>query len=267
MKFITILLTILLLKSCGNTKATAMQNNENITEALSGKYNVSILNSDAITIKTLTITFDEKTNKVSGFSGCNSFFGTYKTKKDSIIFSELGATRMFCENAENKIEQTMLDALSKTTSFHIDNNILSLQNDNDILLKASKDPTQKIAQENHYTIEYSAITRGSYKNISINKKSIKVAHERDSKPTSRVCTQNQWGALITAIKTIDIEKIPSLKAPSEKRFFDGAAIAKLKIVYNGDVYETESFDDGNPPKEIAVLVKEILSISENIEKQ
>ena len=64
---------------------------------------------------------------------------------------------------------------------------------------------------------------------------------------------------------MDIEQIPNLKAPTENRFFDGAAIANLKISYKGTIYESASFDHGNPPKEIEPLVKEILSISENIE--
>jgi hypothetical protein len=67
------------------------------------------------------------------------------------------------------------------------------------------------------------------------------------------------------LKPVNVENIPNLKAPSEKRFYDGAAIATLSIVYNGETYTTPSFDHGNPPNEIAELVKEILSISENIE--
>jgi len=115
------------------------------------------------------------------------------------------------------------------------------------------------------SIEYSALSRGTYISIVINKKLISVINNRGSKPETKPCTEDQWETLITLLKTVNIEQIPNLKAPSENRFFDGAAIAKLKITYKGTVYESASFDHGNPPEEIAPLVKEILSISENIE--
>jgi hypothetical protein len=43
--------------------------------------------------------------------------------------------------------------------------------------------------------------------------------------------------------------LKDLKIPTEKRFYDGAAIANLKIIYKG-VNETPSFDHGSPPYEI-----------------
>jgi hypothetical protein len=116
-----------------------------------------------------------------------------------------------------------------------------------------------------YAFKYSAISRGVYKQIEINKKNITVINTRGNTPIIKSCSKTNWESIIKAIKTIDIKNISNLKAPSEKRFYDGAAIANLTIIYNGKTYKTESFDHGNPPKEIAELVKEILSISENIE--
>ena len=122
----------------------------------------------------------------------------------------------------------------------------------------------KINQE-AISLEYSAKSRGSYKNIKINKKNIAVENKRDSAPLTKTCSEAHWNNLLKALKPINVENIPNLKAPSENRFFDGAAIARLKIIYDGTTYETNPFDHGNPPKEIETLVKEILSISENIE--
>ena len=99
----------------------------------------------------------------------------------------------------------------------------------------------------------------------IYKKTISIVSKREGKPNTKTCSEADWNNLMKVLKTVDVENIPSLKAPSEDRFFDGAAIGNLKITYNGTVYESQSFDHGNPPKEIATLVKEILSISENIE--
>lgn len=122
----------------------------------------------------------------------------------------------------------------------------------------------KINQET-LSFEYSAQSRNSYKNIKINKKSISIVNKRDTAPHTKICSEVHWNKLLKAIKPIDVENMPNLKAPSENRFFDGAAIARLKIIYDGTTYESQSFDHGNPPKEIELLVKEILSISQNIE--
>ncbi|WP_445957303.1 hypothetical protein [Yeosuana sp.] len=115
------------------------------------------------------------------------------------------------------------------------------------------------------SIEYSALSRGTYISIIINKNLISVTNKRGTKPKTKPYTEDQWETLINLLKKVDIEQIPNLKAPTENRFFDGAAIANLKISYKGTIYESASFDHGNPPKEIEPLVKEILSISENIE--
>ncbi|NMH86928.1 hypothetical protein [Flavivirga algicola] len=119
--------------------------------------------------------------------------------------------------------------------------------------------------QNTLLIEYSARSRGIYKNIKINKKTISIINKREAAVFTKPCSKAHWDSLLKVLKPIDVKNISHLKAPSQNRFFDGAAIARLKIVYNGNTYETQAFDHGNPPEEIAALVKEILSISENIE--
>jgi len=122
----------------------------------------------------------------------------------------------------------------------------------------------KINQDS-LSIEYSTLSKGSYRLITINKKDISVINKRDAKPIIKACGEKDWDNLIYALKPVDIENLPNLKAPTQKRLFDGAAIASLVITYNGNTYKSASFDHGNPPKEIESIVKEILSISENIE--
>ncbi|TGV01958.1 hypothetical protein [Flavivirga rizhaonensis] len=122
----------------------------------------------------------------------------------------------------------------------------------------------KIDQE-AISVEYTTQSRGRYKNIKINKKTISIIDKKGNTPLSKTCSEAHWNILLKALKPINVENMPNLKAPSEDRFFDGAAIARLKIIYDGTTYETQPFDHGNPSKEIKELVKEILSISENIE--
>ncbi|WP_142784294.1 hypothetical protein [Changchengzhania lutea] len=115
------------------------------------------------------------------------------------------------------------------------------------------------------TIEYTAQARGPYQHIKINKKTIAVISTRGGETKIKPCLEKDWNRLISILKTVDIQNIPNLEAPSEKRFYDGAAIARLKITHDKETFETEPFDHGNPPEAIAPLVKEILLLSENIE--
>jgi heat shock protein HslJ len=55
--------------------------------------------------------------KLTGFSGCNHFFGSYKLDKHTLGFSVLGMTRMACPDAVSNLERTFLDALGSTAAF------------------------------------------------------------------------------------------------------------------------------------------------------
>ncbi len=57
-----------------------------------------------------TITFSDD-DKISGFAGCNRFFGSYAVSGRVITFSNLGATKMFCDEAMS-LEDAYLKLLS-----------------------------------------------------------------------------------------------------------------------------------------------------------
>ena len=73
-------------------------------------------------------------------------------------------------------------------------------------------------------------------------------------------------AIETAYRTVDVVKLSSLKAPTEKRFYDGAPITNLRITKNKEVYQTTDFDGGFPPKEIENLVNVLLDVAEKLNK-
>lgn len=110
-------------------------------------------------------------------------------------------------------------------------------------------------------IEYTANTRGFYQKITIKDQMIYVSKDRNNsdKVTTSKITDADWNALVTDFKEVKLETLKDLKAPTEKRFYDGAAIANLKITYKDKTYETTSFDHGFPPKEIKKLVDKLNS--------
>ena len=67
-------------------------------------------------------------NKIFGNTGCNEFFGTAKYINDEITLSDIGATKMFCSEAEYETE--FLQALKAgVMKYKIDNLKLTLTRD------------------------------------------------------------------------------------------------------------------------------------------
>jgi hypothetical protein len=114
-------------------------------------------------------------------------------------------------------------------------------------------------------IEYTANSRGLYNKTVIENKTVSATKTRDGKPVSNSLTDAQWSTLISEFQKVNLEEIPSLKAPTQKRFHDGAAMANLKITYKGKTYESQTFDNGYPPDKIKNLVNTILSFSKKAE--
>src|SRR5690606_23269692 len=89
-------------------------------------------------------------------------------------------------------------------------------------------------------IEYTANTRGFYQKITIKEKSVAVSQVRDDKGTPNFVkiSDSDWTELGELLKTIDLDGLPTLKAPTEKRFYDGAPMADLKITHKDSTYQS-----------------------------
>lgn len=114
-------------------------------------------------------------------------------------------------------------------------------------------------------IEYTVNSRGLYNNTVVENKTVSFTKTRDEKPISSSLTNEQWNALINEFQKVDLEEIPNLKAPTQKRFYDGAAMANLKITYKGKTYESQTFDNGFPPEKIKKIVNTVQSFSKKEE--
>ena len=280
MKFLFSLFTIVLItKACDNSNVFSETNSTNEAEmssiedvALKDSISIQTLNSKGLYYITslketdtkslnLTLNFVEGSNKVSGFSGCNHFSGTYTIKKDSIIFGKLISTKMYCEKTQ-VIEDLMFNCLSQINSFSMKENVLILKNDEENLLIAQKEIIKKINPD--IAFEYSTLSRGSYKMIQLANKTISVQKSRNSKVITKACSNDEWNKIINVIDAVNLKNLTTLKAPTQARLYDGAAIANLKVLYNGTTYDVPPFDHGKPAKEIEALVNQILSIAGNI---
>lgn len=112
-------------------------------------------------------------------------------------------------------------------------------------------------------LEYSANTRGYHLRIKWDGAQLAYTNQRDSEEfTTITLTKTQLEELKDMIQNVPVENLARLKAPTEKRLYDGAAHADLRVVRNGNEYNSAGFDHGFPPAEIEKLVKKLVSYAE-----
>ena len=129
--------------------------------------------------------------------------------------------------------------------------------------KAAEQSTTAVKQDMENTlIEYVATTRGFYQKIVIQNKKIGVSKDRElsKMPEAISISEADWKELVVAFNEVNLNELPNLKAPTEKRFYDGAANATLKITFKDKLYESTTFDHGIPPAAIEKFVNKINSI-------
>ena len=118
---------------------------------------------------------------------------------------------------------------------------------------------QKKAVDSSIKVEYKAYSRGFYQTFSVENQMVFVSKNREEKPVVFKLSTADWKSVILVVQELDLETLSQMKAPTEKRLFDGAAIANLKITKQGKVYESQSFDHGYPPAGIEKIVNKMTS--------
>lgn len=111
-------------------------------------------------------------------------------------------------------------------------------------------------------IVYTANTRGFYQKVTIQNQEISVSRERDSSDkgaTSKI-SDSDWKELVGYFEKIELDSLSTYKDPTQKRVYDGAAIAELIVSYQEKEYQTKNFDHGYPPVEIEKFVNKLVSL-------
>lgn len=99
---------------------------------------------------------------------------------------------------------------------------------------------------------YEAMTRGSYFSIHIKSNILTHKTHKDSKEIS--LNKKQLKDLDTVLKKIKYTEVSTLKAPSDKRLYDGAFTATITFTSKEGSFQSSAFDDDNPPQELKELV-------------
>jgi hypothetical protein len=116
-------------------------------------------------------------------------------------------------------------------------------------------------------LQYTASSRGFFQKIVVINQKATISRDRNGEkfPEEIAISDKDWKEIISYFQKIDLEKVPTLKDPTQKRFYDGAAIANLKVRYQDKNYETTDFDHEFPPAEIEKLVNKIVSLAKEKE--
>lgn len=160
LQLITIVLAAFTLYSCGPTQNKSIMETQNPTsdnaitnsywklETLEGKD----VSSSALKANKEEIGFslNEKENRITGFAGCNNFFGTYKLEEGNrISFSALGATKMACpDKAFNESE--FLEIFGMVDNYRITGDRLELN----VGRRAPLAVFKKVVKNNEITEKY-----------------------------------------------------------------------------------------------------------------
>lgn len=86
----------------------------------------------------IILQFNPEAKGISGFSGCNNYFGQYKCDNTSIFFTDLGSTRMACPDAQMTLENKFLPLLEKVNRYELTRYTLTLYQNERILLVFEK---------------------------------------------------------------------------------------------------------------------------------
>lgn len=90
---------------CGDESAK-LYNTWNIVALSDGGNPIDVGHSE----RKISITIDK--DKFNGYSGCNSFFGSYKINGDQFQSANPGMTRMLCEPKSMEIEESLIKLFS-----------------------------------------------------------------------------------------------------------------------------------------------------------
>lgn len=264
MKFLTIILSLIAIKSCGVPQK--INTNQMISNEI---YSVTTFNeTEDVSSFNLTISFNLDEEKISGFAGCNRYSGIFTIENEKLSIGPLMSTEMYCTDGKSQIEAKMHNLLDTVNTFEFVDDYLILKQDDTELIKAViGNSNERTAQTNDKTIIYKALSRGTYLSLEIKGNTLSYQKSHSEEASTHTVESRKLNEISRALENISLESLSKLEPPSKKHQFDGAEIASLEVITNETSYKTPAFDHGNPPKEISTLVELIISLTPNKEKQ
>lgn len=115
-------------------------------------------------------------------------------------------------------------------------------------------------------ISLEKVTMGSNSSLEITKDEILFTEtQRDGSADAAKgdTSPKNWNEINKLISQLDLSQIHQWEGPSQARFYDGARATTIIIEANGEIYNSQSFDEGEPPAEL----KKLYDYLESLENQ
>lgn len=117
-------------------------------------------------------------------------------------------------------------------------------------------------------LTYHAISRGFFKTIGFEDSKLIYSEDPNLKSIDTFdISKKEWLEITETLNKINLNVLETLKSPTEKRLYDGAAHTTITVVSTRKTYTSSSFDEGHPPAEIEELINKMLTISEKYLQQ
>lgn len=126
--------------------------------------------------------------------------------------------------------------------------------------------TQNVSKNMIEKIKIEKITRGSNSELVVTKDEILNSGTQLGGATdaSKGATSSKdWNKINSLVSKLDLTQIDQWEGPTQARFYDGARATTIIIEANGQTYNSQSFDEGEPPAEL----KELYNYLESLENQ
>ncbi len=112
------------------------------------------------------------------------------------------------------------------------------------------------------TYQYTAGTRGYQLSITVDQDSVWLKEVTDKEINTVYATDSEfWKSIQKESKSIELDSVAHLSAPTNKRQFDGAMFAKVTFTTNDSVYKSASFDGGKPHDMLQTIVDSLVSLN------
>lgn len=273
MKLLLSLFMLLVVSNSCDSSKKVIENSKKMQEPLSGTYYITQLEETDVSAYKLVITFDETSNKVTGFAGCNSFFGNYTIENNTITFGNIASSKKLCRGEASNTERQFLKSLNSVNLFTAVETTISFSENDNILIKGIKKVVASkrsaiVNYEDNTAVKYQAFSKSTFDYIIISKDKVLISKDKSLQKIDKYTIDSKdWTALNKLIEAIDTETIKDIIPPSTSYQVDGALHASLSILIGDVQYTSKGFDHGNPPESLEALVNKVLSIKENTLKK
>ncbi|OOE64132.1 META domain-containing protein [Salinivibrio sp. IB282] len=115
--------------ACSNGQYAGGDNGSVTSSGVAQQWQLTMVDEQAISAEgTPTLTIN-KDMGVSGFSGCNRYFGNAELKSHRFKVAPMASTKMACSSSAMELEQTMSQVLSQWSEATMRGNSLMLSNE------------------------------------------------------------------------------------------------------------------------------------------